>query len=50
VHCTSQTSASISALTKEQRESFTKMVMEDKDEENFEAENWIDVGVSLPIY
>jgi Zinc knuckle len=25
----------IKALTKEQRESFTKMVMEDKDEENF---------------
>jgi Zinc knuckle len=40
----------IKALTKEQRESFTKMVMEDKDGRIFEMENWFDVGLSFLIY
>jgi hypothetical protein len=39
----------IKVLTKEQRESFTKMVMEDKDEEDFETENRINVGISFSI-
>jgi Zinc knuckle len=40
----------IEALIKEQRESFMKMVIEDKDKEIFEVENQIDVGVSFFIY
>jgi hypothetical protein len=40
----------IKALTKEQRESFTKMVMEDKTERIFEAENRFDVSFSFLIY
>jgi hypothetical protein len=40
----------IKALTKEQRESFTKMVMKDKDGEDFEMENRFDVGFSFYIY
>jgi Zinc knuckle len=40
----------IKALTKEQRESFTKMVMEDKTERIFEVENRFDVGFSFLIY
>jgi hypothetical protein len=40
----------IKALTKEQRESFMKMVMEDKDGRIFETENRFDVGFSFYIY
>jgi Zinc knuckle len=40
----------IKVLTKEQRESVTRMVMEDKDEEDFETENRINVSVSFFIY
>jgi hypothetical protein len=40
----------IKVLTKEQRQSFMKMVMEDKDGRIFEAENWINIGVSFSIY
>jgi hypothetical protein len=40
----------IKVLSKEQRESFTKMVMEDKDGEDFETENRFDVGFSFYIY